>query len=823
MRARLSLAVFLAAAATAGGQPPPTKGVVTLPPLTEAQYADPKAAAATAAEIEKQYADNARPEAVRMLLAVLRGSQMGPGEGWFGPARTRYTWAWLAKQHELDAKAKGVSRAAFRGPADLFARLDRDGDGAVTPADLDWSDKSPYVQQAAMVSRLFRRMDADGNSKISREDFEAFLKRAGGGKDHLTPDDLRAALLSAGPGGGFLPGDGPSIPMLVKGLYGSEVGSLQEGPGVGDLAPDFTLKTVDGTQTVTLSKLVGPKPVVLVFGNFTCGPFRAIFPEADALRERYKDRATFVMVYVREAHPLDGWKMESNTKVGVAVKQPTTTAERVAVCEQFRDRLKPGMPVLVDEIGDPVGNAYSGMPARFYVVDPRGKVAYQSGRGPFGFKAGELEQALAMCLLESAPAPAPTGRRLMTDEEAWAALPKAAAGGSGPVPNWAKAVAAQLPRTAAAMLELDHAQRVTSPLDPQLRAMMRWVVASANRCGYAQATALADLRRAGGDPAVLTGDPARWPEAVRGPLEFARLLTVSAPEVTDAQFETLRRSHGDKGVAAMVLLAAYGNFQDRVLLGLGVPLEAGGPLPPVAVKFAPGTLQAAPVMPPQGSLPKLLDGGRAVVAPDPEWAGLGYDELQARLERQRDRTPRLPVPTWDEVRKGLPADFAARPTRIVWNLVGMGYCPELAVPWTTATRTMWAEAPQDRVFEESLFWVQTRAVRCNYCMGHCEMLLEVAGLDKGAVAERTRRLGGADWSYFPPAEQRAFAYARTLSATPWALTAADYRTLEADLGPRPAMAVFWWLCRGLYMTRVSDGFQLPLERENVFAPAPPKP
>ena len=30
------------------------------------------------------------------------------------------------------------------------------------------------------------------------------------------------------------------------------------------------------------------------------------------------------------------------------------------------------------------------------------------------------------------------------------------------------------------------------------------------------------------------------------------------------------------------------------------------------------------------------------------------------------------------------------------------------------------------------------------------------------------------------------------------------------------MATFWWLCRGLYMTRVSDGFQLPLERENVF-------
>jgi hypothetical protein len=30
------------------------------------------------------------------------------------------------------------------------------------------------------------------------------------------------------------------------------------------------------------------------------------------------------------------------------------------------------------------------------------------------------------------------------------------------------------------------------------------------------------------------------------------------------------------------------------------------------------------------------------------------------------------------------------------------------------------------------------------------------------------------------------------------------------------MSIFWWLCRGLYMTRVSDGFQLPLEHDNVF-------
>ena len=42
----------------------------------------------------------------------------------------------------------------------------------------------------------------------------------------------------------------------------------------------------------------------------------------------------------------------------------------------------------------------SAMPGRLYVIDTAGKVAYKSGRGPFGFLAGETEQALMMALLE---------------------------------------------------------------------------------------------------------------------------------------------------------------------------------------------------------------------------------------------------------------------------------------------------------------------------------------------------------------------------------------------------------------------------------------
>ncbi len=60
---------------------------------------------------------------------------------------------------------------------------------------------------------------------------------------------------------------------------------------------------------------------------------------------------------------------------------------------------------------DRVGHAYSGMPDRLYLIDRGGRVAYKGGRGPFGFKSGELEQALVMLLLDQkGPAPGPAER-----------------------------------------------------------------------------------------------------------------------------------------------------------------------------------------------------------------------------------------------------------------------------------------------------------------------------------------------------------------------------------------------------------------------------
>jgi hypothetical protein len=246
-------------------------------------------------------------------------------------------------------------------------------------------------------------MNKTGDGRMTREQWIAFFDEAADGKDVVSLGDLRAHWLT-GLGGGYLPGDAPTKDVLLRGLFAGEVGSLHEGPALGAKAPDFQLKTADGLETIRLSDHLVRKPLVLMFGNFTCGPFRAMSSEVDEISRRYRDQANFLGVYVREAHPTDGWRMQSNERVGVSVAQPTSLAERATVARQCFAKIKPSFPWGVDDVDDATGHAYSGMPARLYILSPEGTVLYKGGRGPFGFKPGEMEQALLMALIDPAPA-----------------------------------------------------------------------------------------------------------------------------------------------------------------------------------------------------------------------------------------------------------------------------------------------------------------------------------------------------------------------------------------------------------------------------------
>lgn len=336
-------------------------------------------------------------EARAMYDDIVSGSRLGPTDGWFrlATAQTRFDWPTVSKRYDADHDG-GISGNEFGGSRDDFDRLDRDGDGAIRESDLAW--EAPAQDRDAAMA-LYRPADHNSDGRITAEEFASVFEKLD--RDHagfVTLDDLRAFL--ARNEGRRRSGPGPSPEILLRGLVKQEIGSLQPGPKVGDSAPDFSLKTVDGDREITLSQQIGDQPVVLVFGNFTCGPFRSQSGNVEKLFRRYGDRARFLMVYVREAHPTDGWHMESNAPGAVNIEQPTSYAERVGVATQCQGRLDFGMPFLVDAIDDKVGATYSGMPSRLYVIDRDGKIAYKSGRGPHGFKPAEMEQSLLFLLAE---------------------------------------------------------------------------------------------------------------------------------------------------------------------------------------------------------------------------------------------------------------------------------------------------------------------------------------------------------------------------------------------------------------------------------------
>lgn len=335
-------------------------------------------------------------EARSMLEAVLSGSYLGSEDGWFTMAfsDTRYPWDSVAKKYDADQDGK-ISREEFPGGDAEFARLDRDFSESIEPKDLEWKEDALF---RSPITELFFRSDKDSSGSVSREELAAFFDKIDtNGAGEFSLDDLKDSVAPrrSGPS----PTD-PTRGMLLRAFSKQELGAFNPGLAIGDKAADFTLRTVDGLEDVRLSEQYRDKPLVLVFGNYTCGPFRAHTGNVERVFHRYKDRANFLMVYVREAHPKEGWKLQMNSRYDIEIPQPATQEERVAVAARCQKHTALPFPMVVDRVDDEVGKAYSGMPSRLYLIDTDGTIAYRSGRGPFGFKPAELEQSLIWLLSE---------------------------------------------------------------------------------------------------------------------------------------------------------------------------------------------------------------------------------------------------------------------------------------------------------------------------------------------------------------------------------------------------------------------------------------
>ncbi len=109
---------------------------------------------------------------------------------------------------------------------------------------------------------------------------------------------------------------------------------------------------------------------------------------------RHREAVEFVVVYIREAHPEDGWVVTMNRDQDIRVDDPTTNAERQAVAATCAIRLQIEMPVVIDDVDDRIASAYGALPDRLYLVGKGGRVAFQGEPGPFGFDPAKLEAAI---------------------------------------------------------------------------------------------------------------------------------------------------------------------------------------------------------------------------------------------------------------------------------------------------------------------------------------------------------------------------------------------------------------------------------------------
>jgi len=117
----------------------------------------------------------------------------------------------------------------------------------------------------------------------------------------------------------------------------------------------------------------------------------------------YQDKVEFFVVYIREAHALDG-RSPLGGDGNPVVEEPHDLVERSGIAELCMTKLAlQPIPALLDNMDNAVERAYAAHPDRLYLIGCDGNVAYQGGPGPGGFRPDELEFAIEAELEKMSP------------------------------------------------------------------------------------------------------------------------------------------------------------------------------------------------------------------------------------------------------------------------------------------------------------------------------------------------------------------------------------------------------------------------------------
>jgi len=108
------------------------------------------------------------------------------------------------------------------------------------------------------------------------------------------------------------------------------------------------------------------------------------------IHERFAAKATFLTVYVQEAHPAEEEHFKSQA---FNIKTHKNLEDRLSAAKSLLSRETLPGPFLVDNMKDEACNSYGALPERLYVILD-GKIVYQGGPGPIDYDPDELNSWL---------------------------------------------------------------------------------------------------------------------------------------------------------------------------------------------------------------------------------------------------------------------------------------------------------------------------------------------------------------------------------------------------------------------------------------------
>jgi Flp pilus assembly protein TadD/thiol-disulfide isomerase/thioredoxin len=284
----------------------------------------------------------------------LLGSAAFTGEDY--PRAVGHLGRALALQPGLPALRSYYGRALlFTGDAEAAERVLREAVAA------EPNDHEAHYHLASILSTLGRVGEARPFAERARE---------------LRPGSEAARELLAGldrPGAGRAPDPSPLL-----GLPAPEITLLRPGGG-----------------TLRLSSLRG-RPVLLVFGSYTCPQLRHGIPHVNRLHARYGGQVAFLMAYIREAHPRgEAWPSTINEREGISLLAARSGSEREGHAEACRRALEIPFEVLADGMGAEAEAAYGAFPSRAFVIDAGGTVTFSAALDRESFDPRALEAAVA--------------------------------------------------------------------------------------------------------------------------------------------------------------------------------------------------------------------------------------------------------------------------------------------------------------------------------------------------------------------------------------------------------------------------------------------